>query len=296
MKISNEKVIYSFSTEHEPIAKVSPGEKIEIETFDCFSNQLQSEEDSFGSLDWNKINPATGPIWIEDAKPGDVLKVMIHKIELGSQGVVVAGEGMGVLGDLLSGAETKIIPIKDEGADFGKGRTFPLTKMVGVIGVAPEGEEVNTGTPGKHGGNMDNKMITEGASLYFNVNTEGALFGLGDVHAVMGDGEIGVSGLEIPAKVTVSFELIKDSKVEFPMLENDESWSVIASEETVDMAVQSGTESMFRFLKPQLDLTDHEIAMLMSLVGSLEICQVVDPLKTVRFVIPKSALLAEVKI
>ena len=64
--------------------------------------------------------------------------------------------------------------------------------MIGVIGVAPEKDDINTGTPGTHGGNMDNTMITEGATLYFSVKVPGALFALGDVHAVMGDGEIGV--------------------------------------------------------------------------------------------------------
>ena len=162
--------------------------------------------------------------------------------------------------------------------------------MIGVIGVAPKEEPVNTGTPGRHGGNMDNKMVTEGATLYFPVEAEGALFGVGDAHAVMGDGEIGVSGLEVPAKITLSFDVIKNQTIPMPMLENEESWSVIASEETVDEAIQSGTRAMFDFLKSKLDLKDHETAMLMSLTGNLEICQVVDPLKTVRFVMPKSIM------
>lgn len=296
MKISSKDVVYSFSAQHKPAAKVGCGIKVDIETYDCFCNQLRSEKDSFDKLDWDRINPATGPIWVEGAQPGDVLKVTIHKIALSDYGTSIAGQDMGILGSMLSGTQTKIIPIREDGADFGNGRIFPLRKMIGVIGVAPKDSSINTGTPGRHGGNMDNTMVGEGANLYFNVETEGALFALGDVHAVMGDGEIGVSGLEIPATVTVSFELIKHANVEFPMLENEASWSVIASESSVDQAVQSATETMYRFLKPQLDLTDHEIVILMSLVGNLQICQVVDPLKTVRFVVPKSALKTELSI
>jgi amidase len=159
--------------------------------------------------------------------------------------------------------------------------------MIGVIGVAPKDAVVNTCTPGKHGGNMDNTMVAEGATLYFNVETPGALFALGDVHAVMGDGEIGVSGLEIPAKVNVTLDVIKSKSVESPMLENGEFWSVIESAEDLEDAVRGATEKMFRFLSGRLALLDGEIAMLMSLAGQLQFCQVVDPLKTVRFTMPK---------
>ena len=76
--------------------------------------------------------------------------------------------------------------------------------MIGVIGVAPEGEPVNCGTPGSHGGNMDNTAITTGATLYFPVAVEGALFGCGDMHAAMGDGEISVSGAEVAGWATVT--------------------------------------------------------------------------------------------
>jgi amidase len=159
--------------------------------------------------------------------------------------------------------------------------------MIGVIGVAPEGEAIGCGTPGHHGGNMDNTMVAEGAVLYFPVAVEGALFGLGDVHAVMGDGEIGVTGLEIPADINLTIELIKGKAPEYPVLENEESFSIIVSKETVDEATVRATELMHDFLVERMDIASPDIIMLMSLVGDLEICQIVDPLKTVRFVFPK---------
>jgi len=133
-------------------------------------------------------------------------------------------------------------------------------------------------------------MVAEGATLYFNVEAPGALFALGDVHAVMGDGEIGVSGLEIPAKITVTLEVVKGKSIQGPMLENSEYWTVIESAEMIEDAVREATENMFRFLSARMNLKDAEIAMLMSLVGQLEFCQVVDPLKTVRFTMPKKYL------
>ncbi|MFP3489757.1 acetamidase/formamidase family protein, partial [Staphylococcus sp. SIMBA_130] len=89
--------------------------------------------------------------------------------------------------------------------------------MIGVIGVAPDGDGVSCGTPGAHGGNMDNKMVTEGAVLYFPVFAEGALFGLGDFPAAMGDGEVSVSGIEVPGQPTVKLEVIKGEPIVQPM-------------------------------------------------------------------------------
>lgn len=287
MQLHANQVIYKFSKNNPPALKVPAGTTITVDTMDCFSNQLRQEEDRMETLDWDRINPATGPIYVEGAEPGDVLKVTIHNIELDEKGTVVAGEDFGVLGGLLKESHTRIVTIREGVAHFLNGIQIPINPMIGVIGVAPAEEEVNTGTPGNHGGNMDNTMITTGATLYFNVEVPGALFAMGDAHAAMGDGEIGVSGLEIPARVSLTLDVVKGKTVRFPTLENKNAWSVIASAETLDEAVQLVTEGMFRFLSERMTLEPAEITMLMSLAGQLQFCQVVDPLKTIRFVIPK---------
>lgn len=291
LHLKTDKTIYNFSDQNEPVLTVSSGATILIETLDCFANQLRSPEDKMETLDWDRTNPATGPIFVQGAEPGDTLKVTIDKIDLNEKGTVVCGEDMGMLGHLLKGSHTKIVDVSDGIAHFGKGIDIPFNPMIGVIGVAPEtGQVINTGTPGHHGGNMDNKMVTEGAILYFPVAVPGALFAMGDLHAAMGDGEIGVSGLEIPAEVTVTLEVIKEKAQTEPVLEDNEYWSVIISRETLDQAAADATETMFLFLKERLAWDDPDITMLMSLAGQLQFCQVVDPLKTVRFVVPKQYL------
>ncbi|MEF9922939.1 MAG: acetamidase/formamidase family protein [Anaerovoracaceae bacterium] len=287
MKISSDKSVFNFSCDNKPVAKVENGAEVVIETKDCFSNQLRKPEDTMDFLDWDATNPTTGPVYVEGAKVGDILKVEIKKIVLNEKGTIVSGEGFGTLGHLLKGSHTQIIPVENGFAKFINGIEIRIKPMIGVIGVAPKSGTVNNGTPGKHGGNMDNTMVGEGATLYFNVEVDGGLFALGDLHAVMGDGEIGVSGLEIPAEVTVKLSVVKNKKVEFPMLENQGVWSVIASENTVDRAAETATECMFNFLKERMEMAEPEIVMLMSMVGNLEFCQIVDPLKTVRFVMPK---------
>ncbi len=279
-------MIYDFNKDHPPVKTVVSGTTIEISTYDCFENQIQSEETVITELDWNRVNPATGPIYVEEAEVGDVLKVTIDKLEIGEQGVMVVGPNLGVMGHRFTEMKSKIIPIRDGKALFND-IELPLNPMIGVIGVAPAGEGISCGTPGAHGGNMDNKMVKEGATLYFPVFIKGALFALGDFHAAMGDGEISVSGIEVEGKATVTLEVLKGVTLVQPMLENSEVITQIASAETLDAAVKLATELMIDRIVNHTELSVEDVTMLMSAVGQVEVCQVVDPLMTARFVVPK---------
>lgn len=286
----NMNVIYEFNKDHEPVLLIDAGETVEIETYDCFENQVQNMETPIAGIDWNRVNPATGPIFVNQAKKGDILKVTIDKIEIGDQGVMAAGPNLGTLGHLIDEMAQKVMPIEDNHVVFDEKLRIPLNTMIGVIGVAPEGEPVSTGTPDRHGGNMDTKLIKEGATLYFPVFTDGALFALGDFHAAMGDGEIGVSGVEVPGKATVTIDVIKGQSIEHPVLTNEDGIVFLASSETLDEATKIATEQAGKFLKASTDLSMGEVAMLLSAAGDIEISQIVDPLLTARFVIPQYVL------
>ncbi len=292
MKITKDKVFYSFCAKNEPALTVDAPARIEFETMDCFGNQLRRPEDVMEALDWDRVNPATGPVYVNGAQPGDALKVTIEKIVLNEKGTVCCLTDEGTLGARIEGSHTRVTEVSGGLVHYraanGLAVDIPVRPMIGVIGVAPEGDlDINTGTPGAHGGNMDNTMVGEGATLYFPVAAEGALFGFGDLHAVMGDGEIGVSGLEIPADVTVSLDVVKGKAPAFPVLETEDKISVIVSQPTVDEACQKATELMQELIAERTDLDLADIVMLMSLAGDLQICQIVDPEKTVRFVFPK---------
>lgn len=289
-KLSSNNIIFKFSKNNSPAIKVAAGDTIEIQTCDCFADQIQTLEDKLEGIDWDRVNPATGPIFIEGALGGDVLKVFIEDITLKHQGVMAAGKDLGVLGDELEGLSSKLIVIKDNKAVFNSVISLSLNPMIGVIGVAPASEDVNTGTPGSHGGNMDNTLIAKGSVLYLPVSVNGALFALGDLHAAMGDGEIGVTGIEIAGTVKVKFEVLKGLTINNPILENESHFTTIASSKTIDDAINICVHNMFELLQNRLPLEKHEIVMLMSAVGQTQICQVVDPLKTARFLMPKWVL------
>ncbi|WP_102026586.1 acetamidase/formamidase family protein [Salirhabdus sp. Marseille-P4669] len=288
--LSTDRYIYAMDKNNEPALMVKAGTQVVIDTFDCFQNQIQTEDTTFQTVDWNQINPATGPIYIEEAMPGDILKVHIDSIELGDKGVMTVGPDLGVMGHRMNQFTAKIIPILDGKAIFNEKLSLPLNPMIGVIGVAPAGEGVNNGTPGAHGGNMDTTLITTGATLYFPVFHEGALFALGDCHAAMGDGEIGVSGIEIPAKVSVTLDVVKGHSLRYPLLENEDGVASLVSKESLDDAANQAVEEMIDLLQPETDLSLEEFTMLMSAVGQSQISQIVDPLKTARFFVPKYVL------
>ncbi|WHY72898.1 acetamidase/formamidase family protein [Fictibacillus enclensis] len=288
--LTKQSFIYEMSKEHKPSLVVKSGSEVTIETYDCFLNQITSENTEYSSIDWNQINPATGPVYVEGAEPGDILAVTINKIELENQGVMVTGPGLGVMGKRISEFSVKVVTIKDNKAIFNENVELPLNPMIGVIGVAPEEGAVACGTPGNHGGNMDTVLITENATVYFPVFHKGALFSLGDLHAAMGDGEVGVSGIEIPAKVRVTLSVIKGESIRTPVVENEEGMAFLVSKETLDEAADKAVEEMVDYLLGRTDLSLEEITMLLSVAGQVQVSQIVDPLKTARCYLSKEVL------
>ena len=229
-------------------------------------------------------------MYVKNALSGDVLKVEILEITLGKQGVMCTLPDNGVLGSLVKEESVKRLKVEDGKVHFNEKIVFDINPMIGVIGVAPEKGSINYGTPGNHGGNMDNKRITEGATLYFQVFHKGAIFSLGDVHAAMGDGEVMVSDVEIAADVKVRLSVIKGLSIETPMLENEDSCGVIYSHEEIEKAVFHAVRIMNEIMQKKLGLSLNEAGMLLSAVGDLKFCQVVDPERTVMMCIPKSIL------
>ncbi|SDW93686.1 amidase [Alicyclobacillus hesperidum] len=287
-KLAKSHLIYALSPDVDPALRVQSGDTVEIETCDCFEDQIQDETQDFGTLDWNRINPATGPIYIEGAEPGDLLVVDILAIELAERGVMTTGPGLGVLGDELQHNAIRMIPIDNGHAVFAERLRLPLRPMIGVIGTAPKDNAIPCGTPGDHGGNMDCTRIGPGARLLLPVNVQGALFALGDLHAAMGDGEVGVSGIEIAGKVTVSLHVWKGSAWPYPMLIDHEHVMTIASAETLDAAAERAVKQMAGLLVRETGIAPADAVMLMSAAANLRVCQVVDPLKTARVELPKN--------
>ena len=290
IELDDSKTLFSFDKDLEPVLKVPSGETVRIRTKDCFGNQLQGPEDQLSEIDWEAINPATGPIYVEGAVAGGTLKVHIDNIELDAQTSSCTGKDEGVCGDRFSDWATHFCKVEDGKVVWDERLSILLAPMIGVIGVAPEGEPVNCGTPGKHGGNMDNTAIAAGATLYFPVAVDGALFGCGDMHAVMGDGEVSVSGAEVAGYATVTLTALPELSVPNPLIENETHFGIIVSAESLDKAAELAVQQMVDLLASRTNESEADLVMLLSLVADVRVCQMVDPEKTVRFMVPKYVL------
>ncbi|MDR1183229.1 MAG: acetamidase/formamidase family protein [Coriobacteriales bacterium] len=290
--LSDNHAFYAFEPGLTAALSVAQGDEFTLATRDCFANQLRSSTDTLEQLDWDRINPATGPVRIEGVQPGDLVRIQIRRLQPVGNAVMTTIPGSGALSGITEASTTIVengngtITLPTERGPL----TLPAKPMIGVIGLAPAEGKIPNGTPGVHGGNMDCTLIGEGATLYLRAAVEGGMFGCGDSHSLMGDGEVLVVGAETPALVTLVADVVDEPKLPVPFLENDDLYAVIASAPSSDDAFKLACDLMFGFLTEVVKLSANDTGRLMTLVGDLKFCQVVDPALTVRFEFPRSVL------
>ena len=284
--ITADHLVYAYGDEAEPALKVEQGEEFCVETHDRFSPYLKGER-----LDERTINQVTGYVRVEGVRPGQALKAEIIDIDLGgSSGMIMAVPGRGGFKDKIEQFRAREIPLEGNIAHFSESIKIPLNPMVGRIGTFPAGEPVPSGTPGPHGGNMDNNHITAGSTVYLPVYREGALLALGDLHAAMGDGESIISGIEAYGKVVLRCTAVDEPAVTRPLVATDRWVMTTAEGETLEEAHKIALDDMALLLSRRLELDYVEAAMLISAVGELRICQIVNPKVGVKVMVPTTIL------
>jgi len=288
MRITRDKTYNQFMPGVPPQIHVSSGDRLTVETLDALFGR--SAEDRDGKLGkgylFSHANPATGPIYVNESMPGDTLEIEIHGINLVGKGFLnVPGENGSeyIEVEALSDGNLRVLP---------NGKTFPASPMIGVAGVAAS-PEIFSGyfgfsvEAGDHGGNMDNNAVKAGSKLYLPVFVEGALLGLGDVHAIMGDGEVFGQGVEICADVDITVTLKKDMKINRPLVISNETISTAASAETMEKASELAVSDMRQILEKYFGLTAVQAALAIAFYGNLRVCQIVNSQKTMRMEIKK---------
>lgn len=285
--IPKDNVIYSFNQENTCKYEVEDGEIFYVECDDCYSGQIKNETIKRPDIDISIMDCSVGPIAIKGAEPGDTLCVEIVDIKLAPQGVMVTSPGLGVLGERIDKADTKIIKIKDGFAVFSDKIKLPLTPMVGVIGVAPKKGDIHCAVPGDHGSNMDTKVITKGSKLYLPVAVKGAGLAVGDIHACMGDGELSGTGIEIAGILCLKTDVIKTLPLERPMIETTDSIYTLSSEVKLKDAIKIACSDMVDFIMKKHNLNFPDAYRLLSATCDIQISQVVNEKVTVRVRAPK---------
>lgn len=297
--ITRDKWLCRLTSEIEPVAAAPSGSIIKFETGDAWHGILTGAETPYEKVKdiWPhttaEYNPVTGPVYIEGAKVGDVLRIEIQKIELADVGHMYEGASFLTFYSVAPQDVCTAIPLRD-GKAYYNDIVLDQTPMVGCIAVAPPAEMgvVNTLDPGTFGGNMDCTRMVEGAVLYLPVYVEGGLVTTGDLHAAMADGESSGMGIEIPGAVTLKVDVIKDLKlpVAYPLAVEGGDLIVMGHGATLDEAVHDALFDTHAFLTKVAGFTPTEAADLISLVGDVQINQVVDTLMGARVSFPLRVL------
>jgi amidase len=275
-RLRRDQITYYFGPDLAPALEVEAGEQILLETLDAASGRLQHAEDVgrfTRQRDPNRVNPATGPIAVRGAQPGDELRVEILDIKLAPQGYTRFAPGAGVMQAELTAPRAMMVYVEDGMLTCDNGIRFPARPMVGVIGTCPASGQCPTARPGPHGGNLDFNDITIGTVAHLPVFVPGGLLALGDLHASMGDGEVTGTAIEISGEVTIRVDLVRGTRLRRPWFETSEVWITYGHAPELEEAVRLAVLEMAEFLTARLSVSRAEAFLLLTGRGDVRVGQ-----------------------
>ncbi|MEG3176425.1 acetamidase/formamidase family protein [Sphingomonas sp. RB3P16] len=235
----------------------------------------------------------TGPIAIAGAEPGDTLEIRILKIDLAIPYAYNAFRyGAGFLTDDFPYARMKIVPLDRKAmlGRFAPGIDVPLRPFFGSMGVAPPPSfgRYDSAPPTINGGNMDDKALVAGTTLFLPVHASGALFQVGDGHAAQGNGEVDITALETSLTGTLQFILHKGDKAPYPRAETPTHYIAMGFDDDLSNATRKALRNMIDFLVAAKGMTRDDAYMLVSVAGDVEVTELVDRNKGVHVMLPKA--------
>ena len=290
-RIGRDEIIWAFGPDLEPVLEVEPGATVTFETNDCFTGQITSEDDLVTEIDLGQVNSATGPVAVKGAEPGDSLVAEILDVRPVEVGFACLIPGFGQLIDQVEAPVTRLFRVENGWIEMNDRVRFPARPMLGVVGVATDGETLTNGLAGRHGGNLDDHLHGKGARMYFPVRQPGGMFAVGDMHASMGDGEICFTGVEIAGEVDIRFDLLKGKQGTWPVTELEDRWLPHATADDYDDALRLVSEEAARFLVDEWGFSMEDAFIFLSVAcdaGVAQACKPAPGFGTIaRFAIPK---------
>ena len=295
---------FGWNRDNPPVIRIAPGETVEFHPVDSSGGQLNARSTlaDLNALDFGKVNPVAGPVYIEGAEPGDAIKVTLLDFATSGWGWTANIPGFGLLADQFKDPAlhiwkydaTSLAP-----AMFGPGGRVPLKPFCGTIGLAPaEAGQHSVVPPRRMGGNMDIRDMAAGTELYLPVEVAGGLFSVGDTHACQGDGEVCGTAIESPCSVQAKFELVKNANLPFPRFTTPGPVSrhldVKGYEVTTGIGpdlmegAKAAVSGMIDLLSKRYNMNAVDAYMLCSVCGDLRISEIVDmPNWVVSFYFPR---------
>ena len=295
-------------SEAKPVLRIASGDIIDVDTLLTSTPMALSRagvppekiQDSLKAIvdqvTGDKKGPGghilTGPVYVEGASPGDALEVKVLSIDFAIDYGYNGCSGY-MPENCERGAAQKIIPLnkKEMTAEFFPGVVIPLRPFFGSMGVAPAPDlgRVSSNPPGRHAGNMDNKELVVGSTLYIPVFVPGALFLIGDGHAAQGDGEVDQTAIETSLRGRVQLTVRKGMNLTWPRAETETDYISMAADPDLTVATKLAIQEMVDFLAAAKGLTKNQAYQLVSVAGNVAITQLVDkPNVGVHVRLPKS--------
>lgn len=290
-----------------PVMTVAPGTIIEFECPDASGGQLSKDSTvaDVPNIDFKKVNPVTGPVFIDGAEPGDALKVTIHAFQPSGWGWTANIPGFGLLADQFEDPALHIWTYDKVGmgpAAYSPMGQVPLKPFPGTIGLAPAEAGLHSVVPPRRiGGNLDIRDLAAGTELYLPVEVAGALFSVGDTHAAQGDGEVCGTAIESPMSVVLGFDLVKQANLQTPRFTTpgpvsrhlDGKGYEVTTGVGPDLmeGARSALSQMIDLLCGRYAMQPVEAYMLCSVCGDLRVSEIVDmPNWVVSFYFPRLVL------
>jgi acetamidase/formamidase len=303
-QLQAERVHFTWSRLHNPVVRVAPGAELEVWTRDGFDGQLEGLDsgalgDSLTALDFRRIAPLTGPVYIEGSIPGDTVAVTIKALTpIGPGWTVIWPAWCGFDYHRPEGVPISATLVRFSPAELGTGSHVSigparvrLAPMLGIVGTAPASGEFATLPPRSFGGNMDFKAVSAGSTVYLPVFVDGALVSFGDGHAAQGDGEVCTTGLECAMRAIIGIDIVTGWRIAEPQVETPQAYHVTAYGRDLDEAARKAISYMHEYLVSRRGISPADAYVLMSLAGDLGVNQVVNlPHVGARFSLPKDAL------
>jgi acetamidase/formamidase len=287
-----------------PAERVAPGSTIEFQCLDAGGGQLSAESTvaDVARIDFARVNPVTGPIFVEGAEPGDALKITIDAFKPSGFGWTANIPGFGLLADQFKEPALNIWKYDTtsmEPALYGKSARVPLKPFAGTIGNAPGENGLHSVVPPRRvGGNLDIRDLAAGTTLYLPVEVAGALFSVGDTHAAQGDGEVCGTAIESPMDVVLTLDLVKDARLKTPRfttsgpvtrhLDAEGYEATTGIEPDLMDGARSAVAQMVDLLSARYGMDSVDAYMLVSVCGDLRVSEIVDmPNWVVSFYFPR---------
>ena len=285
-----DRVHFTWDAGNEPVLTIADGDTVVYETRDVSDNQIGPDSDTsvIAGLDWSRVYPLSGPIYVEGAEPGDTLAIEVLDIHTKGWGWAAILPGLGLLADDFTEPYLRIFDLTEgDVTHFREDITVPLDPFMGTMGVCPAGAAgVPIMPPGVFGGNMYTRQLVKGTTLYLPVFEPGGLFSTGDAHGCQGDGEICVTGLEAPMYATMRFHVQKRSIPGpqyrtapgplTPAVDDGTFFATTGIGPDLFENAQNATRAMIDFLVGEHGLSREDAYVLCSLVVDLKISEIVD--------------------